>query len=59
MNKDSSKGRGFSEQKLALLASLLKEQGVSQTPSLERIPRDHVHTAAPWFSFAQANNCLD
>jgi amino acid adenylation domain-containing protein len=40
MNKDSSKGRGFSEQKLALLASLLKEEGVCQTPSLKRIPRD-------------------
>ena len=40
MNKDSSKGRGFSEQKLALLASLLKKEGVSETPSLKRIPRD-------------------
>ena len=40
MSKDSSKDRGFSEQKLALLASLLEKEGVSQTPSLKRIPRD-------------------
>ncbi len=39
MNKDSSKGRGFSEQQLALLASMLGEEGVPQAPSLERIPR--------------------
>jgi amino acid adenylation domain-containing protein len=40
MNKDSFKGRGFSEQKLALLASMLREEGVPQAPSLKRIPRD-------------------
>src|SRR5580692_309958 len=40
MNKDSFKGRGFSEQKLALLASMLGEEGVPQAPSLKRIPRD-------------------
>jgi surfactin family lipopeptide synthetase A len=40
MSKDSSKGRGFSEQKLALLASLLEKEGVQQAPRLKRIPRD-------------------
>ncbi|MFZ0538832.1 MAG: amino acid adenylation domain-containing protein, partial [Candidatus Sulfotelmatobacter sp.] len=40
MNKDSFKGRGFSEQKLALLASMLAEEGVPEAPSLKRIPRD-------------------
>jgi phthiocerol/phenolphthiocerol synthesis type-I polyketide synthase E len=34
MSKDSSKGRGFSEQKLALLASLLEKEGVQQAPRL-------------------------
>ncbi len=40
MSKDSSKDRGFSEQKLALLASMLEKEGVPQAPSLKRIPRD-------------------
>ena len=40
MGKDSLKDRGFSEQKLALLASILEEEGVPQTPPLKRIPRD-------------------
>ena len=40
MSKDSFKNSGFSEQKLALLASMLKEEGVSQAPGLKRIPRD-------------------
>jgi phthiocerol/phenolphthiocerol synthesis type-I polyketide synthase E len=34
MSKDSFKDRGFSEQKLALLASLLEEEGVPQAPRL-------------------------
>ena len=40
MSKDSFKDRGFSEQKLALLASMLEKEGVPQAPSLTRIPRD-------------------
>ncbi len=40
MSKDSFKNSGFSEQKLALLASILEEEGVPQAPSLKRIPRD-------------------
>jgi amino acid adenylation domain-containing protein len=39
MSKDLTKGRSLSEQKLALLASLLEEEGVPQAPRLERIPR--------------------
>src|SRR5271169_3188111 len=39
MNKDSFKGSGFSEQKLALLASMLEKEGVAQAPRPERIPR--------------------
>src|SRR5580698_208670 len=35
MSKDASKDRGFSEQKLALLASLLEEEGV---PQAQRLP---------------------
>jgi phthiocerol/phenolphthiocerol synthesis type-I polyketide synthase E len=34
MSKDSFKDRGFSEEKLALLASLLEEEGVPQAPRL-------------------------
>lgn len=34
MSKDSFKDRGFSEQRLALLASLLEEEGVPQAPRL-------------------------
>jgi phthiocerol/phenolphthiocerol synthesis type-I polyketide synthase E len=34
MNKNAFKDRGFSEQKLALLASLLEEEGVPQAPRL-------------------------
>jgi aspartate racemase len=40
MSKDSSKGRGFSEQKLALLASLLEKEGAPPAPRLKLIPRD-------------------
>ena len=40
MNKDSFKGSGFSEQKLALLASMLEKEGVPQAPRLERVPRN-------------------
>ena len=40
MSKASSKHRAFSEQKLALLASMLEKEGVPQAPSLKRIPRD-------------------
>jgi surfactin family lipopeptide synthetase A len=40
MSKDSSKDRGFSEQKLALLASLLEKEGVQQAPRPKRISRD-------------------
>ena len=40
MSKDSYKDRSLSEQKLALLARLLQEEGVSQAPRLKRIPRD-------------------
>jgi amino acid adenylation domain-containing protein len=40
MNKDSFKSRGFSEQKLALLASMLEEEGVPQARSLEHTPRE-------------------
>jgi amino acid adenylation domain-containing protein len=40
MSKDSFKDRDFSEQKLALLASLLDEEGVPQPPALKRISRD-------------------
>lgn len=40
MSKDSFKNRSFSERKLALLASLLEEEGVPQAPPLKRIPRD-------------------
>jgi len=40
MSEDSFKDRGFSEQKLALLASMLEEEGVPQALSLKRIPRD-------------------
>jgi amino acid adenylation domain-containing protein len=40
MSKDTFKDRGFSEQKLALLASLLEKEGVQQAPRLKRIPRD-------------------
>jgi amino acid adenylation domain-containing protein len=39
MNKDSFKGSGFSEQKLALLASMLEKEGVPKAPRPERIPR--------------------
>ena len=41
MSKDSFKGRGFSEQKLALLASLLEKEGASKAPRLKRIPREN------------------
>ncbi len=41
MSKDSFKGRGFSEQKLALLASLLEKEGASNAPRLKRIPREN------------------
>ncbi len=41
MTKDSQRDHSFSEQKLALLARLLQEEGVSQAPSLKRIPRDN------------------
>ena len=34
MSKDTFKDRGFSEQKLALLASLLEKEGVPQGPRL-------------------------
>ena len=40
MSKESFRGRGFSEQKLALLASLLDEEGVSQAPALKRASRE-------------------
>ena len=40
MSKDSFKKSGLSEQKLALLASMLEEEGVPRVPSLKRIPRD-------------------
>ena len=40
MSKDSFKRVNFSEQKLALLASLLKEERLPQAPALKRIPRD-------------------
>lgn len=40
MNQDSFKGSGFSERKLALLASMLEEEGLPQAPRLEHIPRD-------------------
>ncbi len=40
MTEDRLKNRGFSAQKLALLASLLDEEGVRQAPSLKRISRD-------------------
>ncbi len=40
MSTDWPKNRGFSDQKRALLASLLDEDGVEQAPALKRIPRD-------------------
>ena len=40
MSKDSYKDRSLSEQKLALLARLLQEEGVSQMPRLKCVPRD-------------------
>jgi surfactin family lipopeptide synthetase A len=40
MSKDSCKDLSFSEQKLALLASMLEQEGVPQAPSLKRIPGD-------------------
>ncbi len=40
MSKDTFKDRGFSEQKLALLSSLLESEGVRQAPGLKRIPRE-------------------
>ena len=40
MSSDWFKNRGFSDQKLALLASLLDEEGVRQAPALKRISRD-------------------
>jgi amino acid adenylation domain-containing protein len=40
MSEDRLKNRGFSAQKLALLASLLDEEGVRQAPSLKRISRE-------------------
>jgi hypothetical protein len=40
MSEDRLKNRSFSARKLALLASLLDEEGIQQAPSLKRIPRD-------------------
>jgi amino acid adenylation domain-containing protein len=40
VSKGSSIDRGFSEQKLALLASLLEEEGLAPPPALKRISRD-------------------
>src|SRR5271170_3397281 len=40
MSEDRLKNRSFSAQKLALLASLLDEEGLRQAPSLQRISRD-------------------
>src|SRR5450755_3228044 len=40
MSSDWFKNRGFSDQKLALLASLLDEEGVRQAPALKPISRD-------------------
>jgi amino acid adenylation domain-containing protein len=40
VSKETSIDRGFSEQKLALLASLLEEEGVAPPSALKRIPRD-------------------
>lgn len=40
MSTDWLKNRSFSDQKLALLASLLDEEGVQQAPALKPIPRD-------------------
>ena len=40
MSKESFIDRGFSEQKLALLASLLEQEGVAPPSALKRIPRD-------------------
>jgi hypothetical protein len=40
VSKESSIDRGFSEQKLALLASLLEEEGLAPPPALKRIARD-------------------
>ncbi len=41
MSKDSFKSRGFSEQKLALLARLLEKEGASKAPRLKRIPSEN------------------
>ena len=38
--RDSTRDRGFSAQKLALLASLLDEEGIPQPPVLKPLPRD-------------------
>ena len=40
MNEDGLKNRGFSARKLALLATLLDEEGIRQAPALKRIARD-------------------
>lgn len=40
MNEDWLKNRGFSARKLALLATLLDEEGIRPAPALKRIPRD-------------------
>ena len=39
MSEDWLKNRGFSARKLALLATLLDEEGVRQDPALKRIDR--------------------
>src|SRR5271170_1690196 len=40
MSRNSFTDCGFSEQKLALLASILEEEGLAQTSPLDRISRD-------------------
>jgi amino acid adenylation domain-containing protein len=42
MSEDWLKNRGFSARKLALLATLLDEEGVRQAPALKRISRESV-----------------
>ena len=55
MSKSSFKTGDLNEQKLALLARLLEEEGLPQTPSIQRIPRDG---ELP-LSFAQMGLWLD